>query len=430
MNNKMADVLVVGAGMAGLMAALAAAQQGCRVKLLAAGMGALAISGGTVDLLGYVDGASVDAPWQALPRLPAKHPYRLLGENNVRTALTFLRKTLAEHGWPMTTAVAQGQECNTYVPTIMGTLRPTWLLPPGMDAQALQNARRVLVLSVEGLRDCRPSLIISQLKRYKDWNQRQYDHALLPSPFGATHRSISALDLARLADRPQTRTWLLDGLEKYAGAYDLLLIPPLCGSRADADFLQTVQRKVGCPLVEMCSIPPGVGGLRLRDALLRALKKLDFSALENATAVRAEVADDCCAALEVSAAGQKRQHKARAFILATGGILGGGLTLEPGKARESVFGMDIPVPQDVALWSEGEIFGKHLFGQLGVSVDSHMRPVDDSGKARWQNVFFAGRSLGGYDYAAEKSGLGVAAATGWQAGRMAALLTAENGGPE
>ena len=32
----------------------------------------------------------------------------------------------------------------------------------------------------------------------------------------------------------------------------------------------------------------------------------------------------------------------------------------------------------------------------------------------------AGRSLGGYDYATEKSGHGVAVATGWQAGRMAA----------
>lgn len=43
------EVLVVGAGMAGLCAALAAAQAGSRVELLSNGVGSLAISGGSVD---------------------------------------------------------------------------------------------------------------------------------------------------------------------------------------------------------------------------------------------------------------------------------------------------------------------------------------------------------------------------------------------
>ena len=53
-----------------------------------------------------------------------------------------------------------------------------------------------------------------------------------------------------------------------------------------------------------------------------------------------------------------------------------------------------------------------------------LRQGDDSAVVRWQNVFFAGRSLGGYDYATEKSGHGVAIATGWQAGLMAAAAAA------
>lgn len=426
--SRIVDVLVVGSGMAGLTAALAAARQGRSVRLLAAGMGSLAISGGTIDLLGYVNGKAVDNPWQGMARLPEEHPYRLLGEENVRAALQFLRSALEKQGWPMRPATVDGEERNTRLPTIMGTLKPTWLLPAGLAPRALQSARRVLVVSVEKLRDCRPGLVIDQLKRYKDWADREYVQALLPSPFGEAHRSISALDLARLADRPQTRHWLPDALAPFAGTCDLALIPPLCGSRADADFQRVVAEAVGCPVAEMCSIPPGVGGLRLREALLRALRGHDFALVENATALRAELEGDVCAALAVSASGQIRRHAARAFVMATGGILGGGVTLQPGTVQESVFGIDIPAPQDVAQWSEREIFGNHLFSRLGVRVDGDMRPVDDHGAPRWRNVFFAGRSLGGYDYAVEKSGLGVAAATGWQAGRMAALAAAERDG--
>ena len=88
-------------------------------------------------------------------------------------------------------------------------------------------------------------------------------------------------------------------------------------------------------------------------------------------------------------------------------------------------GLDIAAPADVEQWSSPDLFGKHFFASAGVCVESTMRPVDSQCAARWSNVFFAGRSLGGYDYAAEKSGHGVAVATGWQAGRMAASASEE-----
>lgn len=426
--SKIVDVLVVGSGMAGLMAALAAACQGKSVRLLYAGTGSLAISGGTIDLLGYVDEIAVIDPWEGMARLPENHPYRLMGMDAVRTAMDFLKEHLQKQGYHMRAAVRDGQECNTWLPTIMGTLRPTWLLPATIDHQALQTAHRVLVCSVEKLRDCRPSLVIDQLQHYASWKEREYNQALLPSPFGDTHRSVSALDLARLADREQNSTWLPEALSRFAGTCDIILIPPLCGCRADTDLQRAACAAAQCPVVEMASIPPGVGGLRLRDALQQALRRHDVSRVENAKVLQAETEGDMCTALMVSASGDICRHTARAFVLATGGILGGGVKLQPGVARESVFGVDIPVPKDISQWSEREIFGKHLFSHLGVRVDSAMRPLDATDKPHWRNVFFAGRTLAGYDYAAEKCGLGVAAATGWQAGRMAAQIAGDGKG--
>ncbi|WP_302736907.1 anaerobic glycerol-3-phosphate dehydrogenase subunit GlpB [uncultured Desulfovibrio sp.] len=424
------DVLVAGSGLAGLMAALTAAQDGRSVRLVTDGMGSLAISGGCVDLLGYAGGRRLDDPWNGMDLLPPEHPYRLLGAGNIRTALDMLRQCAAEQGWPLHTAVSpQGAPCNALLPTIMGTLKPSYLLPAGLNPTALTRAKRILVAGVRGLRDCRPALIVSQLRRYKDWADKDFIQILLPSPLGETHRSLSALDLARLVDKPQGRDWLIRALREHAGQCDAVLLPPICGSRADASVWHELSQAVGCPLVEMLSIPPGVGGLRLRDALLRELRRHDFELVENARLIRAETNGKQCTALVALAAGQERRHRARAFVLATGGILGGGVELAPGKVRESVFGLDIPVPPDVTEWSEPEIFGSHVFSRLGVRVDGEMRPLDEAGQTRWENVFFAGRSLGGYDFATEKSGHGVALTTGWQAGRMAAAIAGKSGGP-
>lgn len=419
--SRIIDVLVVGSGLAGLVAALTAAREGRSVRMVTDGMGSLAISGGCVDLLGYAGGQRLNDPWSGMDLLPPAHPYRLLGASRVRAAVDMLLQCAADQGWPLRTAATpEGAPCNALLPTIMGTLKPSYLLPGGLDPAALARARRILVAGVHGLRDCRPVLIVSQLRRYRDWADKDFVPLMLPSPLGATHRSLSALDLARLVDRPRGRDWLIQNLKKHAGQCDAVLLPPICGSRADASIWHELNQAVACPLVEMLSIPPGVGGLRLRDALLRELRRHDFELVENARIIRATTDGKRCTSLTALAAGQERRHTARAFVLATGGILGGGIELAPGSARESVFKLDIPVPSDVTLWSEPEIFGNHVFSSLGVRVDGEMRPQDHSGQAWYDNIFFAGRSVGGYDFATEKSGHGVALATGWQAGRMAA----------
>lgn len=419
--SRIIDVLVVGSGLAGLMAALTAVREGRSVRMVTDGMGSLAISGGCVDLLGYAGGQRLDDPWNGMALLPPEHPYALLGADGVRTALDTLSQCAAGQGWPLhTAATPEGAPCNTLLPTIMGTLKPSYLLPGGLDPAALTRARRILVAGVHGLRDCRPALIVSQLRRYRDWADKELVPLMLPSPLGETHRNLSALDIARLVDKPQGRDWLAQNLKKHAGQCDAVLLPPICGSRADASIWQELNQTVACPLVEMLSIPPGVGGLRLRDALLRELRRHDFELVENARIIGAATDGKRCTSLTALAAGQERRHAARAFVLATGGILGGGIELAPGNARESVLKLDIPVPSDVTLWSEQEIFGDHVFSRLGVRVDGEMRPQSGNGQACYDNIFFAGRSVGGYDFATEKSGHGVALATGWQAGRMAA----------
>ena len=64
------DVIVVGTGLAGLTAAVRLAESGARVLVLAKGVGATHLSGGTVDVLGY-DPDRVASPAEALARVRA-----------------------------------------------------------------------------------------------------------------------------------------------------------------------------------------------------------------------------------------------------------------------------------------------------------------------------------------------------------------------
>src|SRR5687768_13572648 len=105
----MRDVIVIGAGLAGLMGALVLAEAGLRPLVLAKGQGATHWTGGTLDVLGALpDETSAAAPppvapLDALPlllRLRPDHPYRLVGREGLQTALEHVCAVLSRAGYP------------------------------------------------------------------------------------------------------------------------------------------------------------------------------------------------------------------------------------------------------------------------------------------------------------------------------------------
>ena len=84
----MLDLLVIGAGLAGLAAALRAAEAGLRVKVIAKGMGALYWAPGTLDVLGYVgvEERAVEDPWQRIGELDPSGDYAVYCRSGNRSA--------------------------------------------------------------------------------------------------------------------------------------------------------------------------------------------------------------------------------------------------------------------------------------------------------------------------------------------------------
>lgn len=416
--SRTTDILVVGSGMAGLMAAIVASGQGKRVTLLSRGCGSLNIGSGCVDVLGYVNGQPVEGqPLEALDSLPERHPYRLVGKEGVEEALKTLCAVSARHGAPLE-AAANG---NRRVPTILGTLKPTCLTLPSCRGELLETAASALVVSVEGLKDSHPALVTSQLRRYPHLAAVTWHEAHLENPIPGAHRNLSPLDIARYVESPEGTAWLAAGLRKALRATpaDVVLLPPVCGLSNAA--WEAVAAAVPVPLVEMPTLPPGVGGLRLYTALKSELQARDVDMVENALVTGAECDGKHCAALVAETACGRRRFAARAFVMATGGFMGGGFLSSPGEARETVFGLPVLqadgslLPARPEDWSDQDIFGNHAFASAGVMVNAAMSPLRIDGTPALNNVFFAGRSVGGYDFASEKSGNGVAVATAWRA---------------
>ena len=87
---KKNDVLVIGGGFSGLLAAIAVAKKGKAVTLLRFGLGTFEIGGGLVDLMAYPnDNRPCRTPAEGIQQLSPDHPYRKLGLPVIDKAVEF-----------------------------------------------------------------------------------------------------------------------------------------------------------------------------------------------------------------------------------------------------------------------------------------------------------------------------------------------------
>ena len=138
------DLLVIGAGWSGLLAAYTAAKAGLQVQVVAKGLGSMHWAAGTVDVMGYTSeemSRPVQQPLEAIQALTATHPdhpYALLGAHQVQTALDTFKSLAAELGLPYSGAATAGD--NLLLPSAVGALRPTYPGAAGATGRRRQPA--------------------------------------------------------------------------------------------------------------------------------------------------------------------------------------------------------------------------------------------------------------------------------------------------
>ena len=141
------DVVVIGNGVAGLMAALVSADEGKKVTLLSYGAGTFPLNSGVIDILGYDDaGKAVDSPIEGIGKLAENHPYKKIGVAAIQDSVEFFKRTVAGEGFPYTGSIKEQQ----WLVTSVGTLKPTCLLPESLEASDCFKAHEIVIVGVKG----------------------------------------------------------------------------------------------------------------------------------------------------------------------------------------------------------------------------------------------------------------------------------------
>ncbi len=414
------DSIVIGGGMAGLSAALRLAEAGQKTLLMASGQSALHFSSGSVDLL-----ESEGDPRAALPAFMAAHPdhpYSKVGMQNIEGSLADLQRHCAEEGLPL-----MRQEHNHHRLTPIGTLKSTWLSPDTCacvtDAPAPDA---ILLATLEGFRDFHPALAAANLATHARFAHSRILTGEIRLPqlaqFSRNPHEFRSADIARLFDKqgPGQQDLLADLAREISRMVQGCGVPgcrhivlPACLSLGlIGPRLSELERRTGCTIKEVATMPPSLIGMRMQEALKRRFMALGGTFLTSERVLGARYDGDKVIGVH-SQHGEDQLFEADHFVLASGSFFSRGLESRLGGIREPIFDADVLSLAERDAWAGRRLFDHHPFMGFGVKTDERLRVL--RGGRPLTNLYGAGSVLAHYDPIKEGSGSGVAVATGWQA---------------
>jgi glycerol-3-phosphate dehydrogenase subunit B len=407
------DTVVVGAGLAGLTAALRLTEHGQRVLVVARGVGATHLAPATVDVLGYLGDARVESPARSMATLVASsgdHPYGHISADQLAAALDWFTTRAGALGY------AGGLEENLLLPTALGVPKPSALAPRTMSGGDLRAGGRFVFVGFKGFKDFHPTLIADNLAR-----------ARLPAPVAARalelelpagrRVAMSGRVIAGQFDAENLSAWLITALQNRVEPDERIGVPAVLGLRAADETWQELETRLGRKVFEVATLPPSIPGIRLFDALASALRAGGTRIVLGVRAVGARTNGGRIEAVDVANATGTVSHRTDAVVLASGGFASGGLELDSfGATRETVFDLPlIGMPETDRVRFAPGYFDAQPLSAAGVGTDDLLRPVDAGGRPMYANLHAAGAILGGAVPWKEKSGTGISVATGYAA---------------
>ncbi len=414
------DVVVIGGGYAGLFTAWLASQQGQKTRVITRGWGVPYWSSGCIDVIGYQPPNftdQVESPRKILEtfsRNYPRHPYSLAGKDVPEKAIQHFMEFCQRENFPYHGSL----EANILIPTALGTLRPTCLVPDSMVAGDAALRSPMLIVGFSHFLDFYPALVADNLSA-----QGLLAHDLiLDLKSLQTKKFINSMALARLFDEPEFCHEVITSLKPRLGSAGRVGFPAVLGLRRSRKVKEQLEASLGLPVFEIPGLPPSIPGMRLQNMLVSAIEK-SGGVVSNGMDVTAMSRDDRSITTVYSAAVTRHlAHQARQFVLATGGILGGGIVApDNGYAQETIFDLPLTQPLPGKPWFEHSFLDGqgHPIFRAGVSVEEAFHPLDENGQIMFDNLFAVGGALGNCDPLRERSLEGISLATAYA---VAAIL--------
>ncbi|MGQ9676152.1 MAG: anaerobic glycerol-3-phosphate dehydrogenase subunit B [Chloroflexota bacterium] len=405
---RVIDVLVIGGGMAGTIAAVTCARAGMNTALVRQSYGATALSSGAVDLAGTTT-------WLR----------RVVGSSQavepiVDQAVAVFLELMAEEGYPYYGTRTRDL---TLVNSV-ATVKTTQLAPMSMltgNLSALENAR-LLVVGVNGFGDFDARYLAKSIQFFVENElvvvpiQTDCVEVIFPSVRRAAN--LNAFHLARLLDSDEVAEALADRIKEQAcpDQYTHIVLPPIVGLERPGNALKALQNRLGRPCFEVLSLPPSVPGYRLQRALDNSAKRHGVQ-LIHGRAVGFTAKNGHLRSIRLVNKDIEDVYEPRVVILASGKFIGGGVQWREMLA-ETVFGLPVCIdggfdlPVGVQTLITEQFTAEQRVFAVGVKVDRRLRPVAPDGRPVYSNLFAAGSVIAGYNHAQGNGGLGIPLVSG------------------
>ncbi len=375
------DAVVLGAGVAGLSAAARLAEGGARVCVLAKGVGSTHLAPGTVDVLGYAP-ERVDEPAGALPGFVAAHPdhpYALIGPDAIAPAVEWFAEQGRAAGPSRAIATWAGVEHNHLLPTALGALRPSALVPETMAAGEMRSSAPVCVVGIRVLRDFHASLCAGNLRR------AGIEARAVTIDVDVGRTESNSLGLARRFEDPSFRASVASRLVPQLRAGERVALPAILGLRdphgAWSD-LEAQARASGVRDPDAAAVGPGDS--RVRHAAGRTARRRRPASCSAPRCSRASARATGSRRSRARTSGHDSVYRTRWVVLATGGLHSGGIALASDwRARETALGLPLagmPAPGEPRFTAD--YFATQPMSRVGVAVDWSLRALGHRQRVR------------------------------------------------
>ncbi len=398
------DTVIMGGGLSGLVCGIALAKRGQRVAIVASGQSTLLFNGGSMELLGQIDGKTVIAPLDAIATLPEDHPYHKIGADRIATLADQAQSLLADAG----IRVEGTPAANHWRITPMGVAKPAWLTLKShvrIDDLDKLPCKRLALMCVRGFFD-EPNGMLANGLRELGFEVETIEFTT--DDITALRRSPSEMRASSLAKHLVSNTSLqrvANQINALAVNADMVLMPSVL---SDEDSIDTLQSMVNKPLRLVATLPPSVSGNRMQALLRHYFQMLGGTYLMGDSAVSATLDGDRLTSVTTAKLGDM-PLKANQFVLATGSFISRGLIADYERVYEPIMDLDVDADADREQWTRFGILEPQAYTRYGVKTDSELRCMKQ-GKTI-QNLRAIGSVLSGHDAIKMGDGTGVSLLT-------------------
>jgi len=410
------DIAVIGAGMAGMAAALFAANRGLSVVQVG-GPGGIAFCSGLLDLLGVhpvEQRRRWQDPWAGLDALKKDipdHPLARMEAQEIRAAIEEYTRFLEETGLPYSSFLDRNAE----MITPLGTLKPTYAVPKTMwkGVLAWEEKRPCLFVDFQGLKEFNANLVVSVLQ--KVWPRVRSVRISFPGTENTSR--LFSRPMAQHLELREVQEQLARLVRLHVRQGEAVGMPAIFGFHRSHEIVSRFEKAIGAPLFEIPTLPASIPGLRIKEAFETGLQRRGVRPYwqEKVSQVGHEADGTFIIRLENGFA--RHEIRARGLVLATGRFFGKGLYAGRDRVRETLLDLPVHQPRARAQWHHRDFMDPrgHPINRAGIEVDDAFRPLDTSGRPVHTTLFTSGSILAHQDWMRMKCGSGLAIATSFAA---------------